>query len=91
MAQVAPVGPQPRRSRLLLVGTVLVLMAVVIPRPLMTLAEQTPPGLLRPIALIFTDVFRLCFFAGLGCWIIGALRNRRWRKEAEAPKAELVP
>jgi hypothetical protein len=27
--------------------------------------------------LILTDVFRVCFFGGVGCLIIGILRNRK--------------
>jgi hypothetical protein len=40
--------------------------------------------MIRGIAFLLTDVFRLCFFVGTACLIIGILRTRRWRREAKA-------
>lgn len=42
----------------------------------------------RVAAVLFlaTDAFRLCFFVGVTLLIIGALRNRRWKREAEAAR-----
>jgi hypothetical protein len=90
MAQntASPAGPpSPQRSRLVPVGVVLLLLGLLIPRPLDTMAQQMPDDGLKGLAFILTDVFRLCFFVGVACWIIGALRNRRWKKSAEVPVA----
>jgi hypothetical protein len=78
-----------RRSQLVSVGGVLVALAFLVPRPLHAAAAEMAPGVLRSAASIATDVFRAGFFVGIGCAVIGALRNRRWRREAEAMKADL--
>ena len=42
------------------------------------------------MAFIATDFFRASFFAGIACLLIGWLRNRRWKREAER-KADSPP
>ena len=37
----------------------------------------------RALVGITLDLFRACFFVGPGCYIIGRLRNTRWREEHE--------
>jgi len=66
----------PKRSVLLPLGAVLIVLGFTVPRPLTEAAKGMSLGPLRSIAFIGTDVFRLCFFAGVGCVIIGALRNQ---------------
>ncbi len=78
-----------RRSQLVPAGWLLVALAVVVPRPLQSAAADMAPGVLRSAAFIATDLFRAGFFVGIGCGIAGTLRNRRWRREAEAMKADL--
>lgn len=80
-----------RRSRLVPVGIVLVAVGMVTTGDLTTWILQMPPSALKGLALIMTDVFRLCVFAGAACLLLGVLRNRRWKKETEVPKAELLP
>jgi hypothetical protein len=56
-------------------------VAVLLPGPMFKLSEKanTPAGKL--VFALLGDLFAACFFAALACAIIGALRNRRWRKE----------
>jgi hypothetical protein len=72
-----------RRSKLVPAGAVLVGLAFLVPVPLDRAARQMAPGLGRAVAFIATDVFRLCFFAGIACLLVGWLRNRKLKREAE--------
>jgi len=45
------------------------------------LAAPLPEGELKFAAFIMIDLFRTCFFAGIACLIIGALRNRKRKKQ----------
>ncbi len=72
-----------RRSQLVPWGAVLVALAFLIPRPLSTAATHMT-GLARSLAFIAADLFRAGFFIGICCWVIGSLRNRRWKREAKA-------
>ena len=60
-------------------------------RALMEVARSMDPGFLRALAFVMTDVLRAAFLAGFGCLIIGALRNRRWAKEAAAAPQPPAP
>jgi hypothetical protein len=83
--------PPARRSRLVPVGIALLAVGMVTTGDVTTWILQMSPSALKGLALIATDVFRLCVFAGAACLVIGALRNRRWKKETQVPKAELLP
>jgi hypothetical protein len=76
-----PSGASPKKSILLPLGILLVLLGILVPRLLTQVAIGMQPGMLRSIALISTDLFRLCFFAGVVCVIIGALRRRKQKQE----------
>jgi hypothetical protein len=73
----------PRRSVLVPWGGVLVLLALFAPRRIQSMAEAMDAGGLRSLLFIMTDVFRLAFFVGVAFLIIGVLRNRRYKREAE--------
>jgi len=73
--------PPDKKSALVPIGIILILLAIVAPRPLMRAAQSMQPGTLRSVCFIATDLFRLCFFAGIGCAIIGALRNRKLKQK----------
>jgi len=66
-----------KKSILLPLGIVLILLGLLAPRPLSEVARSMEPGMLRSIATISTDVLRLCFFGGVVCVIIGVLRSRK--------------
>ena len=77
----------PRKSKLIVVGLVFLAASILLPgsfnRASQAAAEYGP----RVFFAILADSFRACFFVAIGCLIIGALRNRRWRKEVELHKA----
>jgi uncharacterized membrane protein len=79
-----------RRSRLVPCGAVLVALAFLVPRPLSSAATEMS-GVARSIAFVAADVFRAAFFIGIACWIGGALRNRRWTREAKAAERAAAP
>lgn len=62
-------------------GLGLLIAGLVVPRPLDLVAQQMPLRTVRALLFLGTDLFRLCFFAGLALLIIGALRNRRARRQ----------
>ena len=72
----------PRKSKLILVGLVFLAASMFLPGSFGRWADQATSYNARLLFAILSDVFRACFFVALGCLIIGALRNRRWRKEA---------
>jgi hypothetical protein len=71
----------PKKSVLLPLGILLILLGIVTPRPLAQAASGMEPGTLRSVMFLFTDVLRLSFFAGVGCIIIGILRNRKLKQQ----------
>jgi hypothetical protein len=77
-------GKAPARSRLVSVGKVLAPASLVL-SIMFAVARKGVAGVGVRFALAFvSDLFLVCFFAGLGCLIIGALRDRRWRRSASA-------
>jgi hypothetical protein len=74
----------PRRSRLVPLGVALVLLQLVAPGLLRAELSRAEEPLLRAILFLAQDFFRLGALVGVGLWIIGALRNRRWKKESTA-------
>jgi len=66
-----------KKSVLIPLGIVLLLLGLLAPRPLSQVASNMEPGTLRSIAFISTDVLRVCFFGGIVCVIIGMLRSRK--------------
>jgi hypothetical protein len=66
----------PKSSVLLPLGIALMVLGLLVPRPLGAAAQGMEPGL-KSIALILTDVFSVGFFGGVGCLIIGILRNKK--------------
>src|SRR5437773_4049336 len=79
--------PPPKKSVLLPLGILLILLGIFVPRPLTQAAQSMQPGTLRSVSFLATDLFRLCFFAGVGCAIIGARRNSKLKKQP--PKSEI--
>ncbi len=71
---------KPRKSKLVPIGIVLMVVGKIGPRPIWNAAESMSDNGLKSILFLLTDAFRLAFFIGLTCLIIGLLRNRRWRK-----------
>ena len=74
-----------KKSILLPLGVGLILLGLFVPAPLTQAAVRMTPGTLRTIALVSTDVFRLCFFAGIICAIIGFLRRRKANRPVSEP------
>lgn len=84
-------GGVAKTSKLIVPGGVLVVMGPVIPRPLNEVAHQMSNQRVAAVLFLGTDAFRLCFFVGVTLLIIGSLRNRRWRREAEAARHRTAP
>ena len=72
-----PVRSVAKKSILLPLGLVLILLGLFGPRLLSQAASSMEPGMLKSIAFVSTDGLRLCFFGGVICVIIGALRGRK--------------
>jgi hypothetical protein len=79
----------PPKSRLVLVGVVFLAASMFLPGSFWRWADQATSYNARLLFAILSDVFRTCFFVALGCLIIGALRNRRWRKEAASEQGRV--
>jgi len=75
------IGSAPKKSILVPLGVFLILLGLVAPLPLAPAAQSMPPGTLRSVSLLAINLFRLGFFVGVGCAIIGALRNRKLKLE----------
>ncbi|HEY4283180.1 MAG TPA: hypothetical protein VGM62_08950 [Chthoniobacterales bacterium] len=80
------IGSTSRKSILVPLGVFLILLGLVMPLPLSPAAESMPPGTLRSVSFLAINLFRLCFFVGVGCVIIGVLRNRKLKQEPPESK-----
>jgi hypothetical protein len=69
------------KSKLVIVGVLLILYALFVPIPLEQFITQRFP-LTLPLALLI-DASKATLFVGLGVLAIGLLRNRQARKKAE--------
>jgi len=74
--------PPPKKPALVPIGILLMLLSAFVARQLSQAADSMPPGTLRTVSFFATDFFRLCFFAGLGCAIIGVRRNRKLKQQS---------
>jgi hypothetical protein len=79
---------EPRKAKLITVGLVLLAVSLFLPVPFTHWANRATTDSARLAFAILADTFRACFFVALACLIIGALRNRRWRKEAERARSQ---
>lgn len=74
----------PKRSKLWVVGWVLIAANFVAQAGVSRVQEMLPPESTTRLALgVGTDFLTVMCFAGLACVIIGGLRNRNWQKEWE--------
>ena len=74
----------PRKSVLTDVGVVLVMVSIVggiLGSRCAAALSGAVPSLLIGMTI---DLARACFIVGPGCYLIGRLRNSRWRREHEA-------
>ena len=69
------------KSKLVPVGIVLILLGMFLPKAISNITQLMDTSTLKSIMLISTDLFRLCFFIGVICAIIGGLRNRKMKKQ----------
>ena len=81
MAEV--IAKEPRRSKLVLIGEILIAASFFLPQSAFRVASKIQAYGPRLAVTILGDLLLACFFVGIGVLIIGALRNRRWRKEAQ--------
>lgn len=70
-----------KKSKLVKIGGILILIGLFLPRQIDNIAQSMDKGLLMVALFLFTDLFRLCFFVGVTCSIIGLLRNRKMKRE----------
>jgi predicted tellurium resistance membrane protein TerC len=80
------IGSTPKKSILVPFGVLLILFGIVVPLPLAPAAQSMQPGTLRSVSFLAINLFRLCFFVGVGCAIIGARRNRKRKQEPPESK-----
>jgi predicted tellurium resistance membrane protein TerC len=80
------IGSTPKKSILVPLGTLLILLGIVAPLPLTPAAQSMQPGTSRSVSFLAVNLFRLCFFVGVGCAIIGARRNRKMKQEPTESK-----
>lgn len=71
-----------KKSMLVPVGFILLLVGILMPGSvdLAARAGRSATGQLDPVARAFceiSDLLRLCFYVGIGCLIIGYLRNQK--------------
>jgi len=71
------IGSAPKKSILVPLGVLLILLGITAPLPLAPAAQSMPPGTLRSVS-------RLCIFGGIVCAIIGARRNRKLKQPLSA-------
>ena len=70
-----------QKSKLVPVGIFLIILGIGLPRLIANIAQPMDESALRSLLFISTDLFRLCFFIGIICSIIGGLRNRKMKKQ----------
>ena len=75
---VASEGRQ--RSKLVPLGFALMIVGIVFPRALQSLASGLGPGPASRTVGIIANGLILCFLVGLGAAIVGLIRNRRMMK-----------
>ena len=81
-------GESPRKSKLILVGLAFLAASVLLPGTVGRWSAEATDYNTRLALAILSDLLRACFFVAIGCLIIGALRNRRWRKETQGAKRQ---
>jgi hypothetical protein len=81
------IGSAPKKSLLVPAGVLLILLSLVGPLPLAPAAQSTPPGTLRSVSYLAVNLFRLCFFVGIVCAIVGARRNRQLKQSLSTETA----
>ena len=74
------ISSAPTKSILVPLGVLLILLGIVAPLPLAPAAQSMPPGTLRSVSFLAINLFRLCFFVGVACAIVGARRNRKLKQ-----------
>jgi hypothetical protein len=67
-----------RKSKLVLIGILLILLAIFMPNVLIRTVAPSPLTLLWALLI---DGLRLCFFIGIACVAIGWLRNRKLKSK----------
>ena len=78
------IGSAPKKSILVPLGVLLILLGITAPLPLAPAAQSMPPGTLRSVFYLAVDLSRLCIFGGIVCAIIGARRNRKLKQPLSA-------
>ena len=76
-----------KKSKLLPVGTVLLLSGMFLPRIITYYAQQMNESITRSILFISTDAFRVCAIVGIFLVIWGVAKNGKLRKEYLSKKS----
>ena len=76
---------QSKKSPLVAVGVLLMLIGFGLPEPVAKFGESMQASGLKTLVLISVDLFRLCFFAGVAFLSIEILRNRRIKQNLPRP------
>jgi hypothetical protein len=74
------ISSAPKKSILVPLGVLLILLGLVAPLPLAPAAESMPPGTFRSVSFLVINLFRLCILIGVACAIVGARRNRKLKQ-----------
>ena len=77
MLSKGPDATPPKKRQLQMVGILLILLSIIVPRPLSRFAATMEPGTVRMIVAICCDLFRLSFIAGLICFAIASRKPKQ--------------
>ncbi|MBV9214950.1 MAG: hypothetical protein JO053_02140 [Acidobacteria bacterium] len=79
----------PKSSVLIPFGIALIAVGLILPVPATQFARTFSDSTVRSLVFILTDVFRLSFFAGILCVILGVVRNRSQKQKSPAKVAKV--
>ena len=72
---------QPEKSKLVPIGILLIILSQ-FSRLVSNAARSVDEGILRAALLLTTEALRVSFLIGIGCIIIGIIRNKKQSKGA---------
>ncbi len=74
---------QIQKTRFLSIGIIVMIVSLVLPTIFARIAVPMEGGWLRYVLMSSIDIFRICFFVGLVCAIIGVVKRRKLKQQLE--------
>ena len=74
------IASAPKKTILVPLGVLLVLLGLFAPLPLAPAAASMPPGTMRSVSLLAVNLFRLGALVGVVCVVGGVRRNRKLKQ-----------